>query len=134
MHTPGALAHLNDLMFDSKLTPEETLRLAQIYDLVLGLDLLNLQKEALVIRPIDASLKNEEIEALILEREGQRKKGDYAGALERLHAGMRGIDLPTQHFTDRVEQAQRLVGNPELTPAEVNTTKPGKLSVSAPRP
>jgi Ser/Thr protein kinase RdoA (MazF antagonist) len=41
---------------------------------------------------------------------------DYAHALERLHAGMREIDLPTPHFTDRVEQAQRLVGNPELTP------------------
>jgi len=80
LHTPGALAHLNDLVFDPKLAPEETLRLAQIYDLVLGLDLLNLSKEALVIRPVDASLKNEEIEALILERVSHRKKGDYAGA------------------------------------------------------
>lgn len=42
---------------------------------------------------------------------------DYADALVRLHAGMRGIDLPTPHFTDRVEQAQRLVANRDRTPA-----------------
>jgi hypothetical protein len=42
---------------------------------------------------------------------------DYAGALEWLHAGMREIDVPAPHFTDRVEQAQRLVASRELTPA-----------------
>ncbi len=41
---------------------------------------------------------------------------DYAHALERLHAGMRQIDLMTPHFTDRVAEAQRLVGSPEHTP------------------
>ena len=30
---------------------------------------------------------------------------DYADALGRLHAGMRKLDVPTRHFTDRVEQA-----------------------------
>ncbi|MEV4582484.1 aminoglycoside phosphotransferase family protein [Nonomuraea jabiensis] len=42
---------------------------------------------------------------------------DYANALERLHAGMRKLDLPTPHFTDRVEQAQQLVANRDRTPA-----------------
>jgi Ser/Thr protein kinase RdoA (MazF antagonist) len=42
---------------------------------------------------------------------------DYAEALERLHAGMRKLDVPAPHFTDRVEQAQRLVANPGRTPA-----------------
>ena len=28
---------------------------------------------------------------------------DYASALVRLHAGMRKLDIPTPHFTDRVE-------------------------------
>ena len=42
---------------------------------------------------------------------------DYAHALERLHAGMRTIDMPTPHFTDRVEQAQHLVANRDRTPA-----------------
>ena len=41
---------------------------------------------------------------------------DYAHALERLHAGMRTLDVPTPHFTDRVEQAQRLVANRDRTP------------------
>ncbi len=29
---------------------------------------------------------------------------DYAHALERLHAGMRKLDIPTPHFTDRGDQ------------------------------
>ena len=42
---------------------------------------------------------------------------DYADALGRLHAGMRELDVPTPHFTDRVEQAQRLVASRDDTPA-----------------
>jgi hypothetical protein len=41
---------------------------------------------------------------------------DYANALERLHAGMRRLDVRTPHFTDRVEQAQCLVESSDLTP------------------
>jgi aminoglycoside phosphotransferase (APT) family kinase protein len=41
----------------------------------------------------------------------------YAQALERLHAGMRELDVPTPHFTDRVEQAQHLVASRDRTPA-----------------
>lgn len=40
----------------------------------------------------------------------------YANALERLHAGMRQLDVRTPHFTDRVEAAQRLVASSDLTP------------------
>jgi aminoglycoside phosphotransferase (APT) family kinase protein len=42
---------------------------------------------------------------------------DYAGALARLHAGLRTLDVPAPHFTDRVEQAQRLVASRYRTPA-----------------
>ena len=42
---------------------------------------------------------------------------DYAEALARLHAGMRKLDVPTPHFTDRVEHAQRLVASRDDTPA-----------------
>jgi len=42
---------------------------------------------------------------------------DYADALRRLHAGMRQVDVPTPHFTDRVEEAQHLVASRDLTPA-----------------
>jgi aminoglycoside phosphotransferase (APT) family kinase protein len=41
---------------------------------------------------------------------------DYARALERLHDCMRHIDLPTPHFTDRITDAQRLIGNRDQTP------------------
>jgi thiamine kinase-like enzyme len=41
---------------------------------------------------------------------------DYAGALSRLHAGLRRVDLPAPHFLDRVQEAERLVGNHERTP------------------
>jgi hypothetical protein len=41
---------------------------------------------------------------------------DYAEALQRLHAGMRTLDVPTPHFTDRVAEAARLVSSRELTP------------------
>jgi hypothetical protein len=40
----------------------------------------------------------------------------YAGALERLHAGMRGLDVGTPHFTDRVESAQQIVAGPDANP------------------
>lgn len=43
--------------------------------------------------------------------------GDYANALERLHAGMRKLDVTAPHFTDRVEQAQQLVASRDQTPA-----------------
>jgi thiamine kinase-like enzyme len=42
---------------------------------------------------------------------------DYANALERLHAGMRKVDVTTPHFTDRVAEAQQLVASSDLTPA-----------------
>lgn len=41
---------------------------------------------------------------------------DYASALERLHDGMRAIDMATPRFTDRVESAQLLVADRERTP------------------
>jgi Phosphotransferase enzyme family len=41
---------------------------------------------------------------------------DYANALERLHAGMRLLEVRTPHFTDRVEEALRIVESSDLTP------------------
>jgi len=41
----------------------------------------------------------------------------YATALQRLHAGMRMVDVPAPHFTDRVESAQQLAASREHTPA-----------------
>ncbi len=41
---------------------------------------------------------------------------EYTHALERLHAGMRQIDVVAPHFTDRVAEAQELVGSRDHTP------------------
>ncbi len=40
----------------------------------------------------------------------------YAYALERLHAGMRQIDVTTPHFTDRVADTQQWVASRDVTP------------------
>jgi hypothetical protein len=48
---------------------------------------------------------------------GEVSPADYADALGRLHAGMRELDVPTPHFTDRVDQAQHLVASRDHTPA-----------------
>ncbi|MEV0380946.1 aminoglycoside phosphotransferase family protein [Nonomuraea sp. NPDC050643] len=41
---------------------------------------------------------------------------DYAKALERLHAGMRKVDVPSPRFTDRIAEAEEVVANPVLSP------------------
>ncbi|MFB4294374.1 phosphotransferase [Nonomuraea sp. ATR24] len=41
----------------------------------------------------------------------------YARALERLHHGMRTLDVAAPHFTDRVEEALRLLASRDRTPA-----------------
>ena len=41
---------------------------------------------------------------------------DYATALERLHAGMRKVDMPIPRFMDRVAEAEEIVASPDLSP------------------
>ena len=41
---------------------------------------------------------------------------DYAEALERLHAGMRKIDMQSPRFTDRIAEAEEVVTDPERSP------------------
>lgn len=41
---------------------------------------------------------------------------EYARLLTRLHAGLRQVDVPAPHFTDRVVQARSLVGDRSRTP------------------
>lgn len=43
--------------------------------------------------------------------------GAYVNALERLHADMRTVDIPTPHFNDRVAEAQQVVADRERSPA-----------------
>jgi len=72
------------------------------------------------------------VEPLVYERDGfvvtlwtyyeplsprEVSPADYANALERLHTGMRNLDVTTPHFTDRVAEAQQLVASRDHTPA-----------------
>ncbi|MFF1400681.1 phosphotransferase family protein [Streptomyces sp. NPDC058287] len=41
---------------------------------------------------------------------------DYAEALERLHAGMRKVDVPSPSFMDRITEAQEVVASLDLSP------------------
>jgi hypothetical protein len=41
---------------------------------------------------------------------------DYAEALERLHAGMREVDMPSPRFTDRIAEAEGVVADPDRSP------------------
>jgi len=41
---------------------------------------------------------------------------DYAKALERLHAGMRKVDVASPRFTDRIAEAEEIVASPDLSP------------------
>jgi hypothetical protein len=53
---------------------------------------------------------------------GETTPAEYAQALELLHASMRQLDVTAPHFTDRVDEAQSIVGDlsqsPELLDAE----------------
>ena len=48
---------------------------------------------------------------------------EYAQVLERLHAGMRQIDVTAPHFTDRIEEAQSLIDNRAHTPELPDTER-----------
>lgn len=57
---------------------------------------------------------------------------EYAQALKRMHAGMREIDPPVPHFTDRVAEAQWLVGNREQSP-ELGAGRSSSMSPMCPK-
>lgn len=88
--TPTVLAHLGELLADESLAPEAALRLAAVYDLALGLRLLETAPEELNLRPESAPFTAEEVDALLAEREAARAGRDFARAdaiRERLTAG-----------------------------------------------
>ena len=44
------------------------------------------------------------------------RSADYADALERLHAGLRQVDVATPHVVDRIAEAERWVASRHITP------------------
>lgn len=49
-------------------------------------------------------------------RTSEISPADYGEALQRLHAGMRQVDMVTPHYTDRVSSAQQLVADRDRAP------------------
>jgi cysteinyl-tRNA synthetase len=75
---PQALPLIEQAATAKAIPAEERLRLIATMDLALGLDLLGLDRADLRVRPEDASITEEEIEALIADRQVARANKDYA--------------------------------------------------------
>ncbi len=80
--TPRAIAVLTSVLNEQAISNLDKLRLVGTFDLALGLRLLTLEPKALNMRPSDAQLTNEDIEALLAERKEARTKKDWKRADE----------------------------------------------------
>ena len=91
---PQALPLLEETLAAKALSPENRLRLIASMDLVLGLGLAEIDRRALSVRPAAASFADEQVEALLDERQSARSAKDFATSdsiRDRLLAG--GVDL-----------------------------------------
>jgi cysteinyl-tRNA synthetase len=90
---PRALPLLEETLAAS-IDPAAKLRVIATMDLVLGLDLLGIDREALRIAPADGAITEEEIETLLAARLAARQAKDFAradAARDRLNAA--GVDI-----------------------------------------
>ena len=77
---PQALPLLEETIAAKALTPEQRLRLIASMDLVLGLGLAEIDRRGLSVRPAGATLTNEQVEALLAERQAARAAKDFAAS------------------------------------------------------
>ncbi|MFT8736975.1 MAG: cysteine--tRNA ligase [Zymomonas mobilis] len=77
---PQALPLLEETLGNKKLQPEEQLRLIASMDMILGLNLLHLDRASLNMRPKNASLLENNVLALLEERQIKRKEKDFAAS------------------------------------------------------
>ncbi|KPP85257.1 cysteine--tRNA ligase [Erythrobacter sp. HL-111] len=73
-----AITVLEDVLARKKVLPSETLKVVAGMDAVLGLDLLGLTRSDLRIRPVSATITEDEIEAALAERKQARAAKDFA--------------------------------------------------------
>ena len=78
LNTPQALPVLDALLGDAKLSPAERLACLAGFDDALGLQLATLSRADLSVRPADAALTAEAVEARLAERDIARKAKDFA--------------------------------------------------------
>jgi cysteinyl-tRNA synthetase len=78
LNTPRVLPILDELLAEKSLPPQDRLAALAEFDAVLGLDLLNLTRDALRVRPAGATLTPDDIEARLAERKKARAAKDFA--------------------------------------------------------
>ncbi len=78
LNTPAALPRLEEVIIEPFIGPENKLRLIATMDSVLGLDLLNLTREALRVAPAQAGITPTGIESRLAERREARAAKDFA--------------------------------------------------------
>ncbi|WP_431470290.1 cysteine--tRNA ligase [Sphingosinithalassobacter sp. LHW66-3] len=78
LNTPKALPVLETMLADKRLAAGVKAALLSAFDAVLGLELRTLTREALRVRPADAALAAEAIEAKLAERRDARAARDFA--------------------------------------------------------
>jgi cysteinyl-tRNA synthetase len=82
LNTPQALALISSIISDSNIRPDAALRLLASFDLILGLQLLELSPHELNLRPANAFIQDAEIAELINHRNSARASRDFKAADE----------------------------------------------------
>ncbi|MDV3456688.1 cysteine--tRNA ligase [Sphingomonas sp. HF-S4] len=77
LNTPKALPILDELLAEKSVSPADRLAALAEFDTVLGLNLLNLTREELRVRPASATLTPEQISDRLVERQQARVVKDF---------------------------------------------------------
>ncbi|WP_370034528.1 cysteine--tRNA ligase [Qipengyuania mesophila] len=94
LNTGVPLTILEQILSMKSAAPKERLQAVEIMDSVLGLDLLNLSRTDLRIRPKNAQVTEEEIEAELLRRKEARAAKDFATSdAIRDSLGEKGVEV-----------------------------------------
>lgn len=92
--TPAALPLLEEVLGDKRIDPDTKLRIVATMDEVLGLRLLSLSRAELRVRPTDADIAEDEIEAELDRRQAARTAKDFALSDQIRDAlGERGVEV-----------------------------------------
>jgi cysteinyl-tRNA synthetase len=78
LNTPIALTLLEQVLAKKKVSPGKKLEVVSAMDSIFGFGLLNLTRTDLRIRPKDAAITEDEIEAELLRRKQARAAKDFA--------------------------------------------------------
>ncbi|RKF21141.1 cysteine--tRNA ligase [Altericroceibacterium spongiae] len=94
LNTPVALTAMEEALAMKKVTPEARRAVIARMDAVLGLDLLSLRRADLRLRPGDATMTEEEIEAALTRRKDARAARDFAASdAIRDELSAQGVDV-----------------------------------------